>query len=263
MLLYKKYTCEEGGAHLRISFWHLLMNLWNKYLLESCWSAPIKNKIILIFTMLHFFKKIKKNTWRYLYFTPVYQRSWWDDLQFLRYRVWHTEIGNFRSFFALLPPKNPKNQNFEKMIKIAGDIIILHMCTKNHNPIMYGSWDTEWDRQNFLSFWAIFCPFTLLMIPKIKIFTKWKKLPGDIMLLHMCIINDNHMINGSWDTERDGQNFFSFWTIFLPVYPPNTPKNKNFEKKWKNAWRYHHFTQAYQKSWSYATLFLRYDVWRM
>ena len=33
--------------------------------------------------------------------------------------------------------------------------------------------------------------------------------------------------------ERDGQNFFSFWTIFLPVYPPNTPKNKNFEKNEK------------------------------
>ena len=22
----KSHTCEEGGAHLRISFWHLLMN---------------------------------------------------------------------------------------------------------------------------------------------------------------------------------------------------------------------------------------------
>ena len=29
--IYKKsHTCEEGGAHLRISFWHLLMNLKNK-----------------------------------------------------------------------------------------------------------------------------------------------------------------------------------------------------------------------------------------
>ena len=26
----KSYTCEEGGAHLRISFWCLLMNLKNK-----------------------------------------------------------------------------------------------------------------------------------------------------------------------------------------------------------------------------------------
>ena len=24
--------------------------------------------------------------------------------------------------------------------------------------IMYGSWDTKHDRQNFLSFWTIFCP---------------------------------------------------------------------------------------------------------
>ena len=27
----KSHTCEKGGAHLRISFWHLLMNFKNKY----------------------------------------------------------------------------------------------------------------------------------------------------------------------------------------------------------------------------------------
>ena len=26
----KSHRCEEGGTHLRISFWHLLMNLKNK-----------------------------------------------------------------------------------------------------------------------------------------------------------------------------------------------------------------------------------------
>ena len=26
----KSHTCEKGGAHLRISFWHLLMNSKNK-----------------------------------------------------------------------------------------------------------------------------------------------------------------------------------------------------------------------------------------
>ena len=36
------------------------------------------------------------------------------DLQFLRYKAKQTEIGNFRSIFALHPHKNPKNQNFEK-----------------------------------------------------------------------------------------------------------------------------------------------------
>ena len=42
--------------------------------------------------------------------------------------------------------KTQKNWNFEKMLKIARDITILHMCTKNHNHMRYGSSDTEWDR---------------------------------------------------------------------------------------------------------------------
>ena len=31
----KSDTSEEGGTHLRISFWHLLMNMKNKYLLTK------------------------------------------------------------------------------------------------------------------------------------------------------------------------------------------------------------------------------------
>ena len=31
----KSYIFKEGGAQLRISFWHLLMNLKNKYLLKK------------------------------------------------------------------------------------------------------------------------------------------------------------------------------------------------------------------------------------
>ena len=41
--------------------------------------------------------------------------------------------------FGLLPPNNPENQNFEKMKKAPGDIIILHRWTINYNHIMYGS----------------------------------------------------------------------------------------------------------------------------
>ena len=80
----------------------------------------------------------------------------------------------------LLPLNNPKNQNFEKLKKIAGDII-LHMCNKNHDHIF--------------SFWAVFCPFTFLTAQKIKIKKKKKKkkkikkkkkkkkMPGDIVIL--------------------------------------------------------------------------------
>ena len=31
----KSNTCEEGGAHPRISIWHLLMNLKNNYSLKK------------------------------------------------------------------------------------------------------------------------------------------------------------------------------------------------------------------------------------
>ena len=78
-------------------------------------------------------------------------------------------------FFALLPPNSQKYQNFEKMKKTQGDII-LHMCTKNYDQMMYGSWDMVHDRCNcYFSFWAIFCPFTPLTAQKIKILKKWKK----------------------------------------------------------------------------------------
>ena len=42
-------------------------------------------------------------------------------------------IFHFGLFFALLPPNSPKKENFKKMNKIPGDIIILHMCTKNYD----------------------------------------------------------------------------------------------------------------------------------
>ena len=31
-----------------------------------------------------------------------------------------------------------------------------------------------------------------------------EKAPGDIIILHMCTKNDDHMMYGSWDMVRDG-----------------------------------------------------------
>ena len=100
------------------------------------------------------------------------------------------------------------------------------MCTINDNHITYGSWDTKHNRQNFLSFWTIFCPLTPLKTHNIKILKKWKKIIGSIIILQMCIIDDNHMMHGSWDIEHDEQNFSSFWTIFCPFTPLTTQKIK-------------------------------------
>ena len=69
------------------------------------------------------------------------------NLDDMIYSSWDTvcqvEIGKYGSFFAHLPAsknqkKKKKKYNFEKMEKIAGDII-LHMCTKNCNHVRYGS----------------------------------------------------------------------------------------------------------------------------
>ena len=106
------------------------------------------------------------------------------------------------------------------------------MCTINDDPIMYGSWDMEHNRQNFLSFWTIFLHFYPANNPKNQTFEKMKKPPGDIITLDVCIINNNHMMHGSWDIEHNGQNFLSFWTIFCPFSPLTTQKIKNL-KKWK------------------------------
>ena len=80
------------------------MNLKNYLLKKLLKWANKKCKNFNIYNVVFFVKKIKKNnTWRYRYFTHVYWISSWYELQFLRYRVPHTEIGSYGSFFGLLP----------------------------------------------------------------------------------------------------------------------------------------------------------------
>ena len=99
------------------------------------------------------------------------------DGWFLRYKARRVEffviLGHFSPFD---PPNNSINQNFEKMKKMPGDIIILHLCTTNDNHVMYGSWYMEHGR--------IFCRFGYFLAfkttnrPKNQNFEKWKKRQG-------------------------------------------------------------------------------------
>ena len=99
--------------------------------------------------------------------------------------------------------------------------------------MMYSSWDIECDRHIFLSFWTIFGSFTPLTTQDIKILKTFKKTPGDIMILHMCTINYNHVMYGSWDTKHDKMNSCHFGQYFAHL-PPKNPKNQNFEKMKKS-----------------------------
>ena len=81
------------------------------------------------------------------------------------------------------------------MQKIAGDIIILHMCIKNHDHMM--EVPETWSETNII--FCHFGPFFPLLPPnkpKNKNLEKMKK-SGDSILLHMCTINQDHMVYGS------------------------------------------------------------------
>ena len=75
--------------------------------------------------------------------------------------------------FCHLHPHNPKNQNFEKMKKAPGNIIVLHMSTNNHDHKMYASWDMERDRFFFFCHFGSF--FALLPQHEKSKFWKNKK----------------------------------------------------------------------------------------
>ena len=114
----------------------------------------------------------------------------------------------------------------------------------------------------YCNFGTFFCPFTPLTTNKIKILKKNEK-PWKYYDLYKSTKNAIHMMYGSWDKKHNRENFLPFLGQFLPFYLTNNLKNQSFKKNEKNPWRYHHFIQEHQKSWSYVILLLRYSVWWM
>ena len=74
------------------------------------------------------------------------------------------------------------------------------MCAKNHNHMMYASWDMKCDKHDFLQFWSIFC-HTDHKNENLEKNVKTKS--GDIVLSHMCSINEDHMRYGFSDIRLD------------------------------------------------------------
>ena len=145
------------------------------------------------------------------------------------------------------------------MKKTPWDIIILNKYTKNHDHMLCCSWNMAHDRCNcYFSFWAIFCPFTPITARRYYHFTQvyQKSRSYDILFLRY----------GKWHMQL----LVFMLGYFSPVYPaPSSPslltaqKIKIKKKNEKNTWTLHYFTQVYQRSWSYAILFLRYGTWWM
>ena len=136
--------------------------------------------------MLYFLKKSRK-TPGIIIILPLSNQNL-DDMI---YSSWDIECEGLKLvilgyFSPFILPENPKNQNFEKMKKSNGDIIILHVCTKNHNHMMFDSWDREWDGWNFCDFGPFFALSPPLTTQKIKILKKLKKDP-EMPSFYTCV----------------------------------------------------------------------------
>ena len=133
--------------------------------------------------------------------------SW--DIEFDRLKL--VIMSHFMPFYPS-PLKPKKSESWKKKLQ---EISSFYMCTKNQSYevrfLRYRVSQTE-----FLSFWAIFAlllPLPHPNNPKNPNFEKTKKMPGDIITLHMYTINENHVMYGSWDKECDRQNLFSLQKI--------------------------------------------------
>ena len=93
---------------------------------------------------------------------------------------------------------------------------------------MYDSWDIQAWRTEFFVILGHFLPFEPRNNTKNHNLGKMKKKPGDIIILHFCITNDDHMMYGFWDMELDRQIFSHFGLFFALL----TRKIKIL-KKWK------------------------------
>ena len=106
--------------------WCMVPEIWSKTDIIFCHFGPF-------FTLLpskkknpkksKFWKNEKKKYMEISSFYTVYQKSWLYATLFLRYNAWQMLF----LLFIL-------------------DIIILHMCTKNYDHMMYGSWDMVHNR---------------------------------------------------------------------------------------------------------------------
>ena len=134
--------------------------LEKQLLIKNCWSGPIKNIRILIFTKKKIISHLcTKNLTHMIY------SSW--DIECDRMKL--VFVGHFLPFYPT-PPHPLILKKWKKLLEISS----FYKCVPKSNHIRYGSIDKKWETK-FLPFWAIFWTFTPLATRKIKILIKWKK----------------------------------------------------------------------------------------
>ena len=96
--------------------------------------------------------------------------------------------------------------------------------------MMYGSWNIDCNKQNFLSFWTVFYLFNPITTWKIKF---WKNEKTAWRYYHFIHVYHKWQSNDVWFLRYEARQtiFLSFWTIFCP-FTPLTARKIKISKKW-------------------------------
>ena len=117
--------------------------------------------------------KTEKNPWRYHHFTKCTKNH--DHMLHCSYtdHMAHNRFNCYFSFWAIFctfTHQKAWKMKIWNTKKNLGDITILNKCTKDHDHMLYCSLDMACNGFNcYISFWAIFYPFTSLTAHKILI----------------------------------------------------------------------------------------------
>ena len=135
------------------------------------------------------------------------------------------------------------------------------MYHKSRSYVWFRRYNAQ--RTEFFCHFGSFLPFDLPNNLKHQNFEKIKtkkKTPGDVITLHLCTTNDDHMMYGYWDMKSTRQNFLTFRASFCPFTPLTAWKMK-ISKKWKKILEISSFHTSVPK-----IMIIRYtvpEIWRV
>ena len=160
--------------------------------------------------------------------------------------------------------KTWKIRILKKWKKIAGKIEKKKRKTIAHFTHVYQklqSYEEQFLRYRVRQLFCHFGPYFALL--PLKQPEKWKfhkneKRTWRYCLLHKCtkIMIICYAVSEIWHVTHV-IFIFHFGLLFALLSPHTSPKNQNYKKWKKTLWRYHHFTDVYQKLWLDDVWFLR------
>ena len=163
--------------------------------------------------------------------------SFYTYLSTIKWSSWNIRCDwqkflSFWTIFCIFPPYGLRKSKFWKNEKNIWRYY--HFTNVDHKWQSYDVWFLRYGGRQTEIFVILghFLHFYSSNNQKNENLKKMKKAPGNIIILQMWIINDNHMMYSSWHMELDRQNFFVILDSFFPFTFLTIQKSKLL-KKWK------------------------------